>query len=118
MNKQLIQATEREVVDRLVQKMLSLNLSFVQDKNELGELFFKLEPFVLPFWTPSLSLTVNCARPIDQFVHYEGKRAADIAPSRYAVRHFISQEVCSFAMVAPVVKAHAARADGGGTNST
>ncbi len=32
-------------------------------------------------------------RPIDVFVHFEGKRATDMAPSRYAARHLISNEV-------------------------
>lgn len=33
-------------------------------------------------------------RPIDVFIHFEGKRAADVAASRYAVRHLITNEVC------------------------
>jgi chromosome transmission fidelity protein 18 len=32
-------------------------------------------------------------RPIDVFVHYEGKRATDMAPGRYAVRQMINREV-------------------------
>lgn len=32
-------------------------------------------------------------RPIDVFIHFEGKRASDIAASRYAVRHLITNEV-------------------------
>jgi hypothetical protein len=34
-------------------------------------------------------------RPIDVFVTYDGKRAADIAVSRYAVRHLVAAEVCT-----------------------
>lgn len=30
---------------------------------------------------------------LDVFVHYDGKRAADIAPSRYSMRHTIAQQV-------------------------
>ena len=32
-------------------------------------------------------------RPIDVFVTYDGKRAADITVSRYAVRHLVAGEV-------------------------
>lgn len=32
-------------------------------------------------------------RPIDVFVTYDGKRASDIAVSRYAVRHLVASEV-------------------------
>lgn len=31
--------------------------------------------------------------PIDVFVHFDGKRATDIATSRYAVRHMVTHEV-------------------------
>jgi chromosome transmission fidelity protein 18 len=36
---------------------------------------------------------------VDVFVTYEGKRAADIAVSRYASRHLVAAEVsaCAFA---------------------
>lgn len=33
-------------------------------------------------------------RPVDVFVTYDGRRAPDIAVSRYAVRHLIATEVC------------------------
>jgi hypothetical protein len=32
-------------------------------------------------------------RPVDSFVTYDGKRAADIPPPRYAVRHLVAAEV-------------------------
>ena len=32
-------------------------------------------------------------RPIDLFVHYDGKRADDIAASRFAVRQLVAQAV-------------------------
>lgn len=36
-------------------------------------------------------------RPIDVFIHYEGKRAADVVASRYAVRTLVAQAVsCAF----------------------
>jgi len=34
-------------------------------------------------------------RPVDSFVTYDGKRAADIPPPRYAVRHLVATEVSS-----------------------
>lgn len=39
-------------------------------------------------------MSLNCIfRPIDVFVTYDGKRASDIAASRYAVRHLVAAEV-------------------------
>ena len=32
-------------------------------------------------------------RPVDVFVTYDGKRASDIALSKYAVRHLVATEV-------------------------
>jgi chromosome transmission fidelity protein 18 len=40
-------------------------------------------------------------RPIDVFVTYDGRRAADIAVSRYAVRHLIATEVRAFSRFEP-----------------
>ncbi|KDE04049.1 hypothetical protein MVLG_05488 [Microbotryum lychnidis-dioicae p1A1 Lamole] len=74
-NSQLIKAEDRVVLIKLVNTMLGLGLAFVQDKNEEGQLMYKLEP------------------PIDVFVHFEGKRATDIAASRYAVRHLVTREM-------------------------
>jgi len=31
--------------------------------------------------------------PVDVFVTYDGKRAADIAPPRYAVQHLVATEI-------------------------
>ena len=50
-----------------------------------------IRQFSSPF-LGSDELTIS-GSPIDVFVHYDGKRAADIAPSRYAVRHLITREV-------------------------
>lgn len=33
-------------------------------------------------------------RPIDVFITYDGKRAADIPVPRYATRHLVAAEVC------------------------
>ena len=41
----------------------------------------------------SLGLNIFTLSPIDVFVTYDGKRAADIAAPRYAVRHMIAAEV-------------------------
>ncbi|KAG6334764.1 hypothetical protein ID866_4316 [Astraeus odoratus] len=56
--------------------MVSLGLRFLQERGEDGQLVYRLDP------------------PIDVFVTYDGKRAPDIAASRYAVRHLVSAEVC------------------------
>ena len=37
--------------------------------------------------------------PVDVFVTYDGKRAADIPPPRYAVRHLVATEVSSHFIV-------------------
>ncbi|KAL8280406.1 hypothetical protein RQP46_007054 [Phenoliferia psychrophenolica] len=74
-NSQLIKSQERAVMLKLVNTMITLGLYFVQSKNDEGQPTYKLDP------------------PIDVFVHYEGKRAIDIAASRYAVRHMIANEM-------------------------
>jgi hypothetical protein len=43
-----------------------------------------------------LTLRFAAHRPIDVFIHFDGKRASDMAPSRYAVRHLITREVSLF----------------------
>ena len=49
------------------------------------------------FWYPALAdirVLMPAYRPVDSFVTYDGKRAADIPPPRYAVRHLVATEVC------------------------
>ncbi|KAF9447866.1 P-loop containing nucleoside triphosphate hydrolase protein [Macrolepiota fuliginosa MF-IS2] len=74
-NSQVIRAEERLLLARLVEIMSALELRFVQDRGEEGQLSYRLEP------------------PIDVFITYDGKRANDIAASRYAVRHLVATEV-------------------------
>ncbi|KAK4052058.1 Chromosome transmission fidelity protein 18 [Microbotryomycetes sp. JL201] len=74
-NNQLIKSEERTVLNRLVSTLLSTQVSFVQEKDEDGQIVYKLEP------------------PIDVFVHFDGKRATDIGPARYAVRHMVTREM-------------------------
>ncbi|KAH9900888.1 P-loop containing nucleoside triphosphate hydrolase protein [Cubamyces lactineus] len=74
-NSQVIRPAEKALLSRLVDIMSTLELRFVQEKNEEGQLIYRLDP------------------PIDVFVTYEGKRAADIAVSRYAVRHLVAAEI-------------------------
>lgn len=50
-----------------------------------------------------LTADVHANRPVDVFVTYDGKRAADLAVSRYAVRHLVAAEV------SPQLYAHAFR---------
>ena len=74
-NSQVIRPAEKALLARLVGVMANLELRFVQEKTEEGQLVYRLDP------------------PIDVFVTYDGKRAADIAVSRYAVRHLVAAEV-------------------------
>ncbi|KAH7911420.1 hypothetical protein BJ138DRAFT_925875 [Hygrophoropsis aurantiaca] len=74
-NSQVIKPTERALLLRLVEIMVALELRFIQEKAEDGQLVYRLDP------------------PIDVFVTYDGKRAADIAVSRYAVRHLVATEI-------------------------
>ncbi|RSH94825.1 hypothetical protein EHS25_004631 [Saitozyma podzolica] len=72
-NANIVKPTERVVLGRLVDLMIPLGLKFWQEKAENGQPMMRLEP------------------PIDVFVHYEGKRADDIAASRFAVRQLVAQ---------------------------
>ena len=74
-NSQVIRPAEKAVLARLVALMANLELRFVQEKTEDGQLVYRLDP------------------PVDVFVTYDGRRAADIAVSRYAVRHLVAAEV-------------------------
>ncbi|KAK6907495.1 hypothetical protein I203_101489 [Kwoniella mangroviensis CBS 8507] len=74
-NANIVKPAERAVLDRLVELMIPLGLRFWQEKGENGQPMMRLEP------------------PIDVFVHYEGKRADDIAASRFAVRQLIAQSM-------------------------
>lgn len=74
-NSQVIRPDERALLTRLVSIMASLELRFCQERAEDGQSTYRLEP------------------PIDVFVTYDGKRAIDIAVSRYAVRHLVAGEI-------------------------
>ncbi|KAI0723775.1 P-loop containing nucleoside triphosphate hydrolase protein [Cerioporus squamosus] len=74
-NSQVIRPAEKALLSRLVSIMATLELRFVQEKQEDGQLVYRLDP------------------PIDVFVTYDGKRSADIAVSRYAVRHLVAAEI-------------------------
>ncbi|KAF9227797.1 hypothetical protein BS17DRAFT_726296 [Gyrodon lividus] len=74
-NSQIIKPGERALLSRLVEIMVSLELRFVQERAGDGQLVYRLDP------------------PIDVFVTYDGKRATDIAVSRYAVRHLVAAEI-------------------------
>ncbi|GAA5862595.1 hypothetical protein JCM8547_002120 [Rhodosporidiobolus lusitaniae] len=71
----VVKNDERRQLMRLVNTMITTNMAFVLDKAEDGQLSYKIDP------------------PIDVFVHFEGKRAADIAPGRFAVRQMINREI-------------------------
>ncbi|KAJ9109280.1 hypothetical protein QFC21_000609 [Naganishia friedmannii] len=72
-NANLVRADDKVLLAHLVDLMLALSLSFYRDKTEDGQPMFRLDP------------------PIDVFIHYDGKRAADIAQSRFAVRQLVTQ---------------------------
>ncbi|OCH85001.1 P-loop containing nucleoside triphosphate hydrolase protein [Obba rivulosa] len=74
-NSQVIRPGERILLSRLVDIMVAMELRFIQEKAEDGQLVYRLDP------------------PIDVFVTYDGKRASDISVSRYAVRHLVAAEI-------------------------
>ncbi|KZT71388.1 P-loop containing nucleoside triphosphate hydrolase protein [Daedalea quercina L-15889] len=74
-NRQIIRPSEKATLARLVDVMVALELRFLRDKNDDGQLVYRLDP------------------PIDVFVTYDGKRASDIALSKYAVRHLVATEI-------------------------
>ncbi|KAJ7510162.1 P-loop containing nucleoside triphosphate hydrolase protein [Mycena galericulata] len=76
-NSQVIKPEERALLTRLVDIMSTLELQFFQERAEDGQLTYRLDP------------------PVDVFVTYDGKRAADISVSRYAVRHLIEAQLIS-----------------------
>ncbi|KAL0574691.1 Chromosome transmission fidelity protein 18 [Marasmius crinis-equi] len=75
LNNQIIRPEERTILSRLVDIMSTLELRFVQERTEDGQLTYRLDP------------------PVDVFVTYDGKRAADMAVPRYAVRHLVAGEI-------------------------
>ncbi|GJJ12562.1 hypothetical protein Clacol_006805 [Clathrus columnatus] len=74
-NSQIVKPEEKAAMNRLVDIMVALELQFVQERAEDGSLVYRLEP------------------PIDVFITYDGKRAADVPLSRYAVRKMVAAEV-------------------------
>ncbi|OBZ65799.1 Chromosome transmission fidelity protein 18 [Grifola frondosa] len=74
-NSQVIKPGEKLILSRLVDIMASMELRFMQEKTEDGQLVYRLDP------------------PIDVFITYDGKRASDISVSRYAVRHLVAAEI-------------------------
>lgn len=55
--------------------MLDLGISYVQDRNEDGQVIYKLDP------------------PLDVFSSFEGKRGADLPAARFNLRQLISKEL-------------------------
>jgi len=74
-NRQIIRAEERTVLSRLVSIMIALDLQFVLERNEDGQLVYRLEP------------------PVEVFVTYDGKRTADMPPPRFATRQLVASEM-------------------------
>lgn len=94
-NSQVTKPQERVMLSRLVDIMVSLELRLIQDKTEDGQLVYRLDPYVLLLRIISRLWTrlIFFPRPIDAFITYEGKRAADVAVQRYATRHLLAGEV-------------------------
>ncbi|KAJ3484589.1 hypothetical protein NLI96_g5531 [Meripilus lineatus] len=84
-NSQVVKPEERAVLSRLVDIMSCLELRFIQERSEEGHLVYRLDP------------------PIDVFMTYDGKRASDIAVSRYAVRHLVASEVRTLHISTPTL---------------
>ncbi|WVR03696.1 hypothetical protein IAU60_000691 [Kwoniella sp. DSM 27419] len=74
-NANIVKPAEKAVLERLVELLIPLGLKFWIEKGENGQPMMRLEP------------------PIDVFVHYDGKRAEDIAASRFAVRQLVAQSM-------------------------
>ncbi|KIY50839.1 P-loop containing nucleoside triphosphate hydrolase protein [Fistulina hepatica ATCC 64428] len=74
-NRQIVKQEQRALLTRLVHLMAAMELRFVQERSEDGQLSYRLDP------------------PIDVFVTYDGKRAADIPVSRYTIRHMVATEI-------------------------
>ncbi|KAG8699473.1 hypothetical protein FRC08_005294 [Ceratobasidium sp. 394] len=75
LNNQIVRTQERQVLKRLVEIMASLEVRYVQEKNEEGQTVYRLDP------------------AIDVFVTYDGKRANDMNVSRFAVRQMVAEEL-------------------------
>ncbi|KAF9265625.1 P-loop containing nucleoside triphosphate hydrolase protein [Marasmius fiardii PR-910] len=74
-NSQIVKQEERLVLSRLVDVMSALEFRFVQERTDDGQLTYRLDP------------------PVDVFTVYDGKRAADMAVPRYAVRHLVAEQL-------------------------
>ncbi|WVO24366.1 uncharacterized protein IAS62_005731 [Cryptococcus decagattii] len=72
-NANIVKPAEKAVLQRLVELMIPLGLTFYKEKVENGQPTMRLEP------------------AIDVFVYYDGKRAEDILASRFTIRQLISQ---------------------------
>lgn len=74
-NQQLIKADDRLVLMTLVQQMADLSVSYQPDRNEDGQIVYKLEP------------------QLDAFAHWDGKRAPDLPPARFNLRQLVAKEL-------------------------
>ena len=88
-NANIVKPAEKAVLSRLVDLMIPLGLKFWVEKSESGQPMMRLEPQVqVELLRPQADI-----RPIDVFITYDGKRADDIAASRFAVRQLVAQAV-------------------------
>lgn len=71
----MVKSEDRLALKKLIRAMLDLGISYVQDRNEDGQVVYKLDP------------------PLDVFVSFEGKRASDLPAARFNLRQLISKEL-------------------------
>ena len=74
MNQQLINSEDRLALKKLVRVMVDLNVTYLPDRNDEGLIIYRLDP------------------PIDVFVHYEGKKPADLPMARFNLRQLIAKD--------------------------
>lgn len=74
-NSQIVRPEERSTLTLLVEIMQHCNLNFIMDKNEQGQLYYRLEP------------------PLEVFVNFEGKKSQTVGPAKFQLRQMIVGEL-------------------------
>lgn len=74
-NNQLARAGDRPLLNQLIGVMLSLSISFVQERLEDGPLTYRVDP------------------PLEVFTAFDGKRSSSVQAGRFAVRSLVIKEL-------------------------
>lgn len=74
-NNQLARAGDRPLLNQLIGVMLSLSISFVQERLEDGALTYRIDP------------------PLEVFTAFDGKRSSSVQAGRFAVRSLVMKEL-------------------------